>query len=192
MQQDFNHPDRRTFLKTVSIAGAGVALSQAVLAEPLEQPVPKRKLGRPDEIISSLGIGGYSLALAPTVEESTRIAHEAIDLASRTLACVSVLAGGTRPLLRHGHRHAPGLGDRPQRDVHGGSAGRGAVADRAGLGAHPTSAPGHPGRPSPPGSACQTPVHLDPTTQPVHPNRNHPYRERTTRCRPQPQLQPQP
>jgi aryl-alcohol dehydrogenase-like predicted oxidoreductase len=72
--------DRRTFLKTVSIAGAGVALSQAVLAEPLEQPVPKRKLGRHDEIISSLGIGGYSLALAPTVEESTRIAHEAIDL----------------------------------------------------------------------------------------------------------------
>lgn len=72
--------DRRTFLKTVGIAGAGVALGQATLAEPLGQPVPKRKLGRHDEMISSLGIGGHALALAPTVEESTRIAHEAIDL----------------------------------------------------------------------------------------------------------------
>ena len=71
--------NRRTFLKTVGLAGAGVALSRAVPAETLDIRVPKRKLGRHDEMVSSLGIGGHTLAVAKTIEEATRIAHEAID-----------------------------------------------------------------------------------------------------------------
>jgi aryl-alcohol dehydrogenase-like predicted oxidoreductase len=61
------------------MAGAGVALTQAPRAESLEMQVPKRKLGRHDEMVSSLGMGGHTLAVAKTVEEATRIAHEAID-----------------------------------------------------------------------------------------------------------------
>lgn len=72
-------PNRRTFLKTVGLAGAGAALSRASLADALAVRVPKRKLGRHDEMVSSLGIGGHTLAVAKTVEESTRIAHQAID-----------------------------------------------------------------------------------------------------------------
>jgi aryl-alcohol dehydrogenase-like predicted oxidoreductase len=72
--------NRRTFLKTVGIAGAGVALGRAALAETAEVPVPKRKLGRHDEKVSALGLGGHTLGLAKSVEEATRIAHAAIDL----------------------------------------------------------------------------------------------------------------
>ena len=71
--------NRRTFLKTVGMAGAGAALSHTSLADTLETRVPKRKLGRHDEKVSSLGIGGHTLAVAKTVEEASRIAHEAID-----------------------------------------------------------------------------------------------------------------
>ncbi len=71
--------NRRTFLKTMGLAGAGLALARAALAEPGELRVPKRKLGRHDEMVSSLGLGGHTLALAKTVEAATRIAHEAID-----------------------------------------------------------------------------------------------------------------
>ena len=69
---------RRTFLKTVGVAGVGVALNASALADTVEV-VPKRKLGLHDEKVSSLGIGGHTLATARTVEEATRIAHEAID-----------------------------------------------------------------------------------------------------------------
>ena len=71
--------NRRSFLKSVGLAGAGVALSRAAPAETPGFPVPKRKLGRHDELVSSLGMGGHTLAVAKTVEEATRIAHEAID-----------------------------------------------------------------------------------------------------------------
>jgi aryl-alcohol dehydrogenase-like predicted oxidoreductase len=70
---------RRAFLKTMGIAGAGVALSRGALSETSGIQVPKRKLGRHDEMVSSLGLGGHTLAVAKTVAEATRIAHEAID-----------------------------------------------------------------------------------------------------------------
>ncbi len=73
------YQNRRTFLKTVGIAGAAVALNRTTLASAPELKVPHRKLGRHDEQVSSLGIGGHTLAVAKTVEEATRIAHEAID-----------------------------------------------------------------------------------------------------------------
>ena len=71
--------NRRDFLKTVGVAGAGMSLGGSAFAEPLDLSVPKRKLGRHAEMVSSLGIGGHTLAVAKTIEESTRIAHEAID-----------------------------------------------------------------------------------------------------------------
>lgn len=70
---------RRTFIKTVGIAGAGLALSPAALAELTALRVPRRKLGRHAGMVSSLGIGGYTLSVAKSVEEATRIAHAAID-----------------------------------------------------------------------------------------------------------------
>ena len=78
MNQTANH-NRRTFIKTVGIAGTGLALSRAALAESAALRVPKRKLGRHDEMVSLLGLGGFTLAEAKTVEDATRIAHVAID-----------------------------------------------------------------------------------------------------------------
>jgi aryl-alcohol dehydrogenase-like predicted oxidoreductase len=71
--------DRRTFLKTVGIGSVGMALARVSLADAQAAQVPKRKLGRHDEMVSSLGMGGHTLALSGSVEEATRIAHEAID-----------------------------------------------------------------------------------------------------------------
>ena len=76
---NFTIHSRRTFLKTVGIAGTGMALGSSALAEPLAIQVPKRKLGRHEEKVSALGMGGHTLARAATVAEATRIAHEAID-----------------------------------------------------------------------------------------------------------------
>ncbi len=71
--------NRRSFIKTVGIAGAGLALSQAALAESSALRVPQRKLGRHEELVSALGLGGYTLSVAKSVAEAIRIAHEAID-----------------------------------------------------------------------------------------------------------------
>ena len=43
-------------------------------------PVPKRKFGRHKEMVSSLALGGATLAHASSLEEATRIAHAAIDM----------------------------------------------------------------------------------------------------------------
>jgi uncharacterized protein len=74
-----NHFRRRDFLQTMGVAGAGLILNSHALAEPPVQLVPRRKFGRHDEMVSSLGIGGHTLALAASVAEATRIAHQAID-----------------------------------------------------------------------------------------------------------------
>jgi hypothetical protein len=75
---------RRVFLQSLTAAGAGIAFrSNRSLAGETESaslgPVPKRKFGRHDETVSSLGLGGHSLARAKSVEEATRIAHAAIE-----------------------------------------------------------------------------------------------------------------
>ena len=41
--------------------------------------VPRRVFGRHQETLSCIGFGGHTLALAPTVQEATNIAHYAID-----------------------------------------------------------------------------------------------------------------
>ena len=73
---------RRSFLKALGTASAGVVFAgnaPAVLAAdtPAIGPVPKRKFGRHDEMVSSLCLGGATLARAESLEEATRIAHAA-------------------------------------------------------------------------------------------------------------------
>jgi aryl-alcohol dehydrogenase-like predicted oxidoreductase len=75
---------RRTFLKNIGVAAATIAL-QPNLTRAADAPaatsgtVPKRKLGRSNEMISIIGLGGHTLALAPTEDESIRMVHEALD-----------------------------------------------------------------------------------------------------------------
>ena len=76
---------RRSFLKALSTVGAGVVFAghaPAVLAadSPALGPVPKRKFGRHAELVSSLALGGATLARAESLEVATRIAHAAIDM----------------------------------------------------------------------------------------------------------------
>ena len=74
---------RRAFLKTLGVAGAGVTIvgnaSPATADPPAFDTVPKRKLGRHAEEVSSLGLGGATLTRAKSVEEATRIVAAAID-----------------------------------------------------------------------------------------------------------------
>ena len=74
-----SHP-RREFIKGVSVATAGILLPGVVDAvETRTAGVPRRKLGRTGEMLSIVGIGGHTLALAASEEESIRIVHEALD-----------------------------------------------------------------------------------------------------------------
>jgi hypothetical protein len=69
--------------------GASVVLSESLL--PAENPpqlelsnsgpdkIPRKPLGRTQERASIIGLGGYSLADAPSLKDAILIAHEAID-----------------------------------------------------------------------------------------------------------------
>jgi predicted aldo/keto reductase-like oxidoreductase len=83
-------PDRRGFLQVAGLIGAGLALSESFLRsdEPIPQlqltntgpdKIPRKPFGRTGEHVSVIGIGGYSLADAPSLKEAIAIAHEAID-----------------------------------------------------------------------------------------------------------------
>jgi predicted aldo/keto reductase-like oxidoreductase len=83
-------PDRRGFLQAAGLIGAGLALSESFLRadEPIPQlqltntgpdKIPRKPFGRTGEHVSVIGIGGYSLADAPSLKEAIAIAHEAID-----------------------------------------------------------------------------------------------------------------
>jgi uncharacterized protein len=83
-------PDRRGFLQTAGLMGAGLALSESFLRanEPIPQlqltntgpgKIPRKPFGRTGEHVSVIGIGGYSLGDAPSLKEAIAIAHEAID-----------------------------------------------------------------------------------------------------------------
>ena len=80
-----NRQHRRGFLKTLAAVGAGAVFtgnaSPAAAAEtPALGPVPKRKFGRHSEMVSSLALGGATLANAASIQEATRIVAAAIDL----------------------------------------------------------------------------------------------------------------
>lgn len=81
---------RRGFLQGAGLLGAGLALSESLLqaqepVSPLKlsntgpDKIPYKPFGRTKETISAIGIGGYSLGDAPSVEEAIAIVHEAID-----------------------------------------------------------------------------------------------------------------
>src|SRR5271168_5358502 len=85
-----NDPDRRDFLQTAGLIGAGLALYGAV-APAQETPmqlelsnvgpdkIPRKPFGRTRETVSVIGVGGYSLGSAPSLEEAVAIVHEAVD-----------------------------------------------------------------------------------------------------------------
>src|SRR4051812_45956330 len=82
-------PDRRDFLETAGLAGAGLALSESLLragAPPQlklsntgPDRIPRKPFGRTAETVSVIGLGGYSLGDAPTLKEAIAIVHEAVD-----------------------------------------------------------------------------------------------------------------
>ncbi|MFO1487093.1 MAG: aldo/keto reductase [Verrucomicrobiota bacterium] len=86
---DSSHPmGRRSFLKGVSVATAGLLLDPSLPAAetnapsatgPVAASVPRRRLGKTGEMVSIIGLGGHTLATAKDEATSIRIVHEAID-----------------------------------------------------------------------------------------------------------------
>ena len=76
-------PARRDFLKTAGLIGAGLALSGAEATaqgpKPAADAIPRKPFGKTGEMISAIGLGGYSLGAAPSLREAIAIAHEAVD-----------------------------------------------------------------------------------------------------------------
>ncbi len=72
---------RRSFLGLLGLVPAATALRvPSAQADPVPTgTVPRRQFGRHQEMLSCIGFGGHTLALAPTVQEATNIAHYAID-----------------------------------------------------------------------------------------------------------------
>jgi aryl-alcohol dehydrogenase-like predicted oxidoreductase len=88
--RDRSGPDRRDFLQTAGLIGAGLALSGAAThaqdaPRPIEltdtgpDKIPRKPFGRTKEKVSVIGLGGYSLGDAPSLKEAIAIVHEAID-----------------------------------------------------------------------------------------------------------------
>src|SRR5437764_946256 len=85
-----SRPDRRDFLQTAGMIGAGIALSES-LPRAQESPpqleltntgpdkIPRKPFGRTKERVSIIGVGGYSLGDAPSLKEAIAIVHEAVD-----------------------------------------------------------------------------------------------------------------
>jgi uncharacterized protein len=85
---DSHGPNRRDFLESAGLSVAGLALSEVLLhAEPPQlelsntgpDKIPRKPFGRTQERVSVIGVGGYSLGSAPTLQEAIAIVHEAID-----------------------------------------------------------------------------------------------------------------
>jgi aryl-alcohol dehydrogenase-like predicted oxidoreductase len=82
-------PDRRDFLQAAGVVGAGLGLSGPLLGA--EAPprltlsntgpdrIPHKPFGRTKETVSVIGLGGYSLGSAPSLEEAVAIVREAVD-----------------------------------------------------------------------------------------------------------------
>jgi aryl-alcohol dehydrogenase-like predicted oxidoreductase len=82
--------DRRGFLQSAGLVGAGVALSESLLQAQQATPqlelsntgpdrIPRKPFGRTQERVSVIGVGGYSLGDAPSLKEAIAIVHEAVD-----------------------------------------------------------------------------------------------------------------
>ncbi len=72
---------RRSFLGMLGLLPAAQALRipSAAATQVPTGAVPRRMFGRHQETLSCIGFGGHTLAMAPTVEEASNIAHYAID-----------------------------------------------------------------------------------------------------------------
>src|SRR5438132_1601878 len=78
---------RRAFLQTSGLIGAGLVLSelraesssQLKLSNTGPDRIPRKPFGRTTETVSVIGLGGYSLGDAPSLQEAIAIVHEAID-----------------------------------------------------------------------------------------------------------------
>lgn len=84
MTRQSDRQSRRVFLKTLGVAGASVMIvgnTSRVRAADSSVPglVPKRAFGRHMEKVSSLALGGATLAHVKTLGEATRIVAAAID-----------------------------------------------------------------------------------------------------------------
>ena len=79
--------DRRRFLRQAAALCASVAIGGAVSGADGSPPsggvapaaIPRRTLGKTGLEVSILGVGGYTLAQAPSQEEATKIVGEAFD-----------------------------------------------------------------------------------------------------------------
>ena len=79
-EQTPDAPDRRDFLHQASLAAVlATAAASDAAAPPKDDLIPRRKFGRTKDEVSAIGIGGYTLAEAPSLKEAVRIVHEAID-----------------------------------------------------------------------------------------------------------------
>jgi uncharacterized protein len=72
-------PDRRDVLHAGLVGALAAPLLRADEPAADKDQVPLRPFGKAADKVSALGIGGYSLADAPTYEEAEKIAREAID-----------------------------------------------------------------------------------------------------------------
>jgi predicted aldo/keto reductase-like oxidoreductase len=84
------HHSRRGFLQTAGAIGAGVAFagpllagqesaSQLELTNTGSDQIPRKPFGRTTERLSVIGIGGYSVGSAPSLQEAIAIVREAVD-----------------------------------------------------------------------------------------------------------------
>jgi predicted aldo/keto reductase-like oxidoreductase len=80
------NPGRRQFLQHAAVFAAGTALAAAAHGADTSQPgdsnsemVPKKPLGSTGLQVSAMGLGGFSLADAPTLDEAKQIVREAVD-----------------------------------------------------------------------------------------------------------------
>src|SRR5207245_2223927 len=79
-------PHRRDFLQTAGLVGAGLALSESLVQAQTQlelsntgpDRIPRKPFGRTQERVSIIGVGGYSLGDAPSLQEAIAIVHEAI------------------------------------------------------------------------------------------------------------------
>jgi uncharacterized protein len=83
-------PDRREFLQSAGLIGAGLVLSESSLLRAEAPPqltlsnsgpdrIPRKPFGRTAETLSIIGVGGYNLGDAPSLKEAIAIVHEAVD-----------------------------------------------------------------------------------------------------------------
>jgi aryl-alcohol dehydrogenase-like predicted oxidoreductase len=81
---------RRSFLQSTAATGAGAAFSNSLLAanqnlQSLDltntgkNEIPRKRFGKTDERLSVIGLGGYNLGSAPSLQEAVAIVHEAVD-----------------------------------------------------------------------------------------------------------------